>query len=291
MVGATVGRYRILAKLGEGGMGSVWKAEDPLLGRSVALKFLADALTSDRDARARFLREARAASTLEHPGIATVFDTGEADGKTFIAFQLVDGETVAAKVQRGALALSEAVRMAVSAADALHYAHEHGVLHRDVTSRNIMVARDGRVIVVDFGLALPEGHTRVTQSGAAMGTAPYMAPEIALGENADRRSDVYGLGVVLYEMVAGRLPFKGERLQAVLYAAVHTPAQPPSKHREQIPMVLDAITLKALSKSPGERHQSAKELASELSAGEERGAGVCRGDLGGSRRRSRIGSR
>jgi len=279
MVGSTIGRYRILAKLGEGGMGSVWKAEDPLLGRSVALKFLADSLTSDRDARARFLREARAASTLEHPGIATVFDTGEADGKTYIAFQLVDGETVAAKVGRGGLSFSEAVRIALNAADALHHAHERGVLHRDVTSRNIMVAKDGRVIVVDFGLALPEGHTRVTQSGAAMGTAPYMAPEIALGENADRRSDVYGLGVVLYEMVAGRLPFKGERLQAVLYAAVHTPAQPPSTHREQIPAALDAITLKALSKSPGERHQSAREFASELRALARSGAVGPRADI------------
>jgi len=217
MIGRTIGRYRIVARLGEGGMGSVWRADDALLSRPVALKFLPETLAASPEARQRFLREARAASQLDHPGIATVYDTGEADGRVYIALQLIEGETLAERLKRtGWLPIAEAVRIARAAAEALAHAHGKGVLHRDVTSGNLMVTAEGRVVVVDFGLALPEGATRLTQSQTVMGTVAYLAPEVAEGKPGDRRSDLYGLGVVLYEMLTGRLPFAGERREAVL---------------------------------------------------------------------------
>jgi serine/threonine-protein kinase len=264
MIGKTVGRFRITAKLGEGGMGSVWKAEDSLLGRSIALKFLPAALATQPEARRRFLREAQAASALEHPGSATVHEAGEADGLVYIAMQLVDGETLSDLAARGPLPVAEAVRIATSAAEALAHAHTRGVLHRDISARNIMVHRDGRVVVVDFGLALPEGQPRLTQSTAAMGTVAYMSPEVALGKRADRRSDLYGLGVVLYELLTGTLPFEAEQPQALLYATVHAAVEPPSARRGDVPAELDRVVLKALAKDPARRYQTADELAADL---------------------------
>ena len=226
VIGQSIGRFRIVAALGEGGMGTVWRAEDTLLDRSVALKLLTSRLTESDDARARFLREARSAGRLDHPGIGTIYEAGESDGQIFIAMRLVDGGTVADRIAaRGALGLLEAIRIAASAADALAFAHAHGIIHRDVSSRNLMLTSDGEVVVVDFGLALAEGASRLTQSGAAVGTAHYMAPEMILGKDPDRRSDIYSLGVVLYEMVTGSVPFEGERLETILYAAVHNAAE------------------------------------------------------------------
>ena len=273
MIGRTFGRYRIVAALGEGGMGTVWKAEDDLLGRSVALKLLGARLADSDSARSRLLREARAAGALDHPGIGTVYDAGEQDGEIFIAMRLVDGGTVADRIQsQGALGLLDAVRIAASAADALGHAHARGILHRDVSARNLMLTKDGQVIVVDFGLALAEGASRLTQSGTTVGTAYYMAPEIALGQKADRRSDIYSLGAVLYEMLTGAPPFEGDRLQAVLYAAVNTPASPPSVKRPGIPPELDRIALKALAKKPEERYANMEALRDDLDSLEMSGA-------------------
>ena len=267
MIGRTFGRYRIVESLGEGGMGTVWKAEDDLLGRSVALKLLSIRLTDSGSARARLLREARAAGALDHPGIGTVYDAGEQDGEIFIAMRLVDGGTVADRIQsQGALGLLDAVRIAASAADALGHAHARGILHRDVSARNLMLTKDGQVIVVDFGLALAEGASRLTQSGTTVGTAYYMAPEIALGQQADKRSDVYSLGAVLYEMLAGAPPFVGDRLEAVIYAAVHEPAIAPSEKRPGIPAELDRIVVQALAKSPEARYASMEALRDDLDA-------------------------
>ena len=267
MIGRTFGRFRIVGSLGEGGMGTVWKAEDDLLGRSVALKLLSARLADSESARARLLREARAAGALDHPGIGTVYDAGEQDGEIFIAMRLVDGGTVADRIQsQGALGLLDAVRIAASAADALGHAHARGILHRDVSARNLMLTKDGQVIVVDFGLALAEGASRLTQSGTTVGTAYYMAPEIALGQQADRRSDIYSLGAVLHEMLTGAPPFEGDRLQAVLYAAVNTRATPPSTKRPEIPPELDRIVLKALAKKPEERYATMEALRDDLEA-------------------------
>lgn len=264
MLGTTVGRYRIVAKLGEGGMGSVWRAEDPLLGRAVALKFLPQSLASSPAARQRFVREAQAASRLEHAAIATVYDAGEADGQVYIAMQLVPGETVAERVRRGALPLPEAVRIAARCAEALAHAHARGIVHRDVKSSNLMLADGHRVVLVDFGLALPEGQERLTTTGATVGTVAYMAPEVIRGAAGDARADIYGLGVVLYEMLTGTLPFTGERTEALLYAAVHAPVRRPSERRPEVPPELDRVVLSALVKDPAQRYAAAADLAHDL---------------------------
>jgi serine/threonine-protein kinase len=268
-----VGKFRLLARAGQGGMGTVWKAEDSTLGRIVALKFLPEPLAGAADARRRFLREARAASRLTHPGIAAVFETGELAGQPFIAIQWVDGETVADLVAGQPLAVADALRVARDAAVALAHAHSHGVLHRDVSGRNIMVGRDGRVLIVDFGLALPEGTSRITSSSSTIGTMPFLAPEVILGSASTVQSDVYGLGVVLYEMLTGSQPFRGERPEAVLYAAVNETLELPGRRRAGIPPAVDALVATALARDPAARFASAEAFASaldELAAGDLR---------------------
>ncbi len=264
MVGSTVGRYRITGHLGDGGMGSVWEAEDLLLGRTVALKFLPEKLTSDTEARRRFLHEARAASALSHPGIATVFDAGEASGRLYIAVSYIRGVTVSERVAAGPLPIAEAVRIAIDAAEALGHAHARGVVHRDVSGRNVMVAEDGRVVVLDFGLALHQGASRITQGGSVLGTIAYTAPEVVQGAEAGPRSDLYGLGALLYEMLTGTPPHVGERAAAILYDAVHRVPQPPSAGRPEVPRELDRVVLRALAKNPEERYGCAAELVDEL---------------------------
>lgn len=264
MIGRTVGRYRIVAKLGQGGMGSVWKAHDTHLDRVVALKFLPESFAGSAAAKRRFLREARAASVLDHPGVATVFDAGEAEGSSYIAVAFVDGETVSDLASRGPLPVDEAIRITVAAGDALAHAHARRIVHRDVTGRNIMVARDGRVVVLDFGLALPEGASRLTSTGVALGTVAYMAPEVAQGRVADQRSDVYGLGVVLFEMLTGTLPFVRERPEALLYATIHEPPEPPGARRGGVSADLNRIVLKAMAKDPWHRYHAMKEFLADL---------------------------
>ena len=203
-------------------MGAVWRAEDTLLGRHVALKLLKEEIAQSEEFRRRFLREARAASELDHSGIATVFEANEVDGQIYIAFQLVEGKTIREWVAGGPLPTNRALSIALSAADALGHAHSNRVIHRDVTSGNIMVEPSGRVVVVDFGLALPEEQTRLTVGSADMGTPAYMAPESALGEEADQRTDLYGLGRRAlrdaHRPVAIHCPPAGD---AVIYACIH----------------------------------------------------------------------
>lgn len=277
MIGRTVSRYRIESKLGEGGMGSVWLAEDPFLDRKVALKFLSVALGESEEARQRFLREARAACALAHPGIATVYDAGEEEGDIFIAFQYIAGETVNDLVKRAPLDIDRALRLGRETAEALGHAHAKGILHRDVTSRNIMVDGSDRAIVVDFGLALPEGETRITRTGSTLGTMGYLAPEMARGAAGDRRSDLYSLAAVVYEMLTGSLPFNADRAEAVLYAVVHEPAEPPSRRRPELPESADHVLLRALSKNPDLRHDSMDALVADLER-IERGEAVAKFD-------------
>jgi serine/threonine-protein kinase len=265
-VGATVGKFRLLARAGQGGMGLVWKAEDATLGRTVALKFLPETLAGTPEFRRRFLREARAAGRLSHPGVATVFEAGEVEGQPFIAIEWVDGETVSDLVARGPLPVPDALRIARDAAAALAHAHAHGVLHRDVSARNLMVARDGHVAIVDFGLALPEGTSRITSSSSTLGTMPYLAPEVILGGMSTERSDVYSLAVVLYEMLTGTLPFRGERPEAVLYAAVNEPLEPASRRKADIPDDVERVLEMAMARDPAARHASAEALSAALAA-------------------------
>ncbi len=265
-VGSQVGKFRLLAHAGDGGMGSVWKAEDQTLGRIVALKFLPEVLTNAPEARRRFHREARAASRLSHPGIATVFETGEFEGRPFIAIEWIDGETVSDLVARGPLPIADALRIVRDAAAALAHAHSHGVLHRDVSGRNLMVRRDGSVSIVDFGLALPEGTSRITSKSSTVGTIPYLAPEVILGGPSSAQSDVYGLGVVLYQGLTATLPFRGERPESVLYAAVNEPLEPAGMRRAGIPAKVERIVATALARDPAARFASAEKLAAALGA-------------------------
>ncbi len=265
MIGQTIGPYRILTKLGEGGMGTVWKAQHiELPDRLVALKLLAEHLWSSEEARQRFRREAMAVSRLDHPGIATLYHAEQADGRFFLAFKFIDGETVARRTEGGPLALAEAVAVAVDAAEALAHAHAHGVLHRDVTAGNIMIDRQGRGVLVDFGLARSATDTTMTRTGTTQGTLPYLPPEVVKGEAADARSDLYGLGAVLYRMLTGHLPFETGPAEAVLYHILHQRPVAPSALRAEIPPELDDLVLRLLEKSAGDRPASAEELGEAL---------------------------
>jgi tetratricopeptide (TPR) repeat protein len=266
MIGRSVSRYRIVGLLGRGGMATVWKAEDELLGRTIALKLLNDDLASSATARRRFLREARAASLLDHHGICRVYDAGEVDGQAYIALSWLDGQTISALCERAPLAVAEVMRIGVAVAEALGFAHARGVIHRDVTGRNIMVTHDDRVVVLDFGLALAVGFTRLTSSRMQVGTLPYLSPEVARGEAADARTDLYGLGVVLYEAATGSLPFVNERSEGVLYNIVHQPPEPPSCRRRDIGAALESVILRLLSKSPDGRYEQASSVVAALAA-------------------------
>ena len=265
-VGARLAQFELLSRAGQGGMGMVWKARDTRIGRVVALKVLPEAVASDPAARRRFLREARSAGRLAHPGIATVFEAGEIEGRLYLAIQWIEGETVSDLVARGPLTVPDSLRIVRHAATALAHAHAHAVLHRDISGRNIMVGRDGHVSIVDFGLALPEGTSRITSKSSTLGTLPYLAPEVILGGPSTARSDVYGLGVVLYEMLTATLPFRGERAETVLYAAVNETLEPPSRRRAGIPAEVEEVVVIALARDPAARYASAETFATAAGA-------------------------
>ena len=264
------GRYRILSPLGSGGMADVYLAEDERLGRKVAVKVLKARLAADDEFVERFRIEARAAASLNHSSIVAVYDRGTADGAdggdgaTYIAMEYVAGESLKQRLRRdGALPPDEAVQIALAVLSALGAAHERRIVHRDVTSYNVMLAKDGRVVVTDFGIARM-GDSALTRTGAMMGTSSYLSPEQAQGRPADERSDLYSLGVVLYEMLTGRVPFKGETDVAV--AMQHVQAAPPNP-RTLTPAVSEALAgavMRALSKDPADRFQDADEFAAAL---------------------------
>jgi serine/threonine-protein kinase len=264
MIGQLVGRFRIVAKLGEGGMGSVWRADDPLLGRSVALKFLSAEMETFPEARRHFIHEARATSALDHPGLARVYDAGEYKGRLFIAIAYIEGRTICDIVAAGPLALAEAVRLTAEAAEALEYAHVRGIIHRDISARNLMRSNDGRAIVIDFGVAALRDTTAPTSAGTAVGTMAYTSPEVLCGGCASRLSDLYGLGVVLYEMVTGRLPFSGDQPAALVYSIVNQRPAPPRAARPEVSTSLQRLILRLLAKDPSQRYPSAAELAAAL---------------------------
>ncbi|MBN1504776.1 MAG: serine/threonine protein kinase, partial [Candidatus Eisenbacteria bacterium] len=273
MIGKTVSHYRVLEKLGEGGMGVVYKAQDTKLERLVALKFLAPELTRDPSARDRFIHEAKAASALDHPNICTVHEIDEADGQTFIAMACVDGQTLRHRLGSGPLKLDEAVDIAAQVAQGLQEAHEKGVVHRDVKSSNIMLTPKGQVKIMDFGLAKLAGGPRVTKTGTSVGTAAYMSPEQAQGEAVDQRTDIWSLGVIIYEMVTGRLPFAGDYEQSVVYSILNEAPEPITAVRSGVPMELERIVGKALEKEPKRRYQRAEDLLVDLRNFQDRSPG------------------
>ncbi len=264
MVGQTISHYRITEKLGEGGMGVVYKAEDLNLGRAAALKFLTREALGDERHRERFLREAKAAASLNHPNVCTVYGIHVDEEQPFLAMEFVDGEDVKRKVDAGPLDVDTALDIAGQAGLGLQAAHEKGVVHRDIKSANLMVTKQGYVKVADFGLALVADWSRRTQKDQMPGTPAYMSPEQAMGEAVDRRTDIWALGVVLYEMVTGRLPFEGEYQQAVLYGVINEQQKPMTALRVDVPIELDRIVAKALAKDPGDRYQQVEEMLVDL---------------------------
>ena len=265
MVGSTVSHYRILEKLGGGGMGVVYKAEDTRLKRTVALKFLPPELTRDPEAKERFIHEAQAASALQHNNICVVHDIDEtSDGQMFISMEYLEGETLKKKIERGPLRVHEAIDIAVQVAQGLTEAHKHGIIHRDIKPANIMVTSDGVAKIVDFGLAKLTGRTMLTKAGSTLGTAAYMSPEEARGETADQRTDIWSLGVVLYEMLTGRRPFEADYENALLYGILNTEPEPLTGLRSGIPMEVESIVRKCMAKLPGSRYQHVDDLLVDL---------------------------
>jgi serine/threonine protein kinase/tetratricopeptide (TPR) repeat protein len=265
MIGQTVSHYRILEKLGEGGMGVVYKAEDIRLNRDVALKFLPPTLTADSDARQRFLREAQAASALDHPNICTVHDVGDTeDGETYIVMACYDGQTLKKSIEQGPLDIDRALEIAIQVAAGLSRAHGAGIVHRDLKPANIFVTTHGEVKILDFGLAKVAGQSLLTGTGTTMGTAAYMSPEQARSEQVDGRTDVWSLGVVLYEMITGQRPFQSDYEQALVYSILNEEPRPARSLRNEIPEVVEQIVAKALAKKPEERYQTIDDLLSDL---------------------------
>ena len=264
MIGQTISHYKITGKLGEGGMGVVYKAEDIKLRRIVALKFLSTAALGDEDEKARFSREAQAAAMLDHPNIAAVHDIEEMDGRTFMAMAFIDGPTIGEKVKERPLKMEEALDIAIQICEGLKEAHEQGVTHRDVKPANIMLTRKGRVKITDFGLAHLAGRSKLTKSGTTLGTPAYMSPEQALGEPTDRRSDVWGVAIVLYEMLAGRPPFVSEHEQAIIYSIINEDPEPLTAVRTGLPTELDRVMFKGLAKRPAERYQHVDDMLVDL---------------------------
>jgi serine/threonine-protein kinase len=263
--GTVVSHYEILGKIGEGGMGVVYRARDTKLGRNVALKFLPGDLTRDREARGRFVQEARAASALDHPNICTIYEIGDSeDERMFIAMACYDGETLADRIARGPLPLSDAVDVALQVAKGLDRAHRKGIVHRDIKPANIMLLSDGPVKIMDFGLAKLAGEIGVTRAGTTVGTVAYMSPEQARGEEVDSRSDLWSLGVVLYEMLTGERPFTGDNWQVVLGSITRDEPAPLTASRRDVPQELLAAVVRCLRKEKELRYQTASELVPDL---------------------------
>ena len=258
------GRYTIIEEMGRGGMGVVYKAEDTKLKRSVALKFLPSGLTHIPEVNERFMREAQAAAALDHPNICTVYEFDKAEDTSFISMAYIEGQSLKKKIESGPLDLEEALGIAEQVAEGLQEAHKKGVVHRDIKSANIMVDVRGQAKIMDFGLARVLGSTLVTQEGMTMGTVTYMSPEQAKGEKVDHRTDIWSLGVVLYEMITGNLPFKGEHEQAIVYSILKEKPEPITNIKADIPVSIEQVVSKALEKNPEKRYQQAEELLDDL---------------------------
>ncbi len=262
MIGKTILQYEIVEQLGEGGMGVVYKAKDTKLDRFVALKFLPPSAASTDSDRQRFMQEAKAAATLSHPNICTIYDVQEFEGQLFIAMEYIEGDTL--RDRKNNISFKQSIDIGIQIAEALAAAHEKGIVHRDIKPENVMLRKDGRAQIMDFGLAKQQGASRLTKQGSTVGTIGYMSPEQVQGFNVDHRTDIFSFGVLLYELVSGQSPFKGLHETAIIYEIVNVDAEPVSIVKPDLPTDLDAILLECLAKDPDERYQSAKEIVKDL---------------------------
>jgi serine/threonine protein kinase/tetratricopeptide (TPR) repeat protein len=262
--GMTVSHYRMERKIGAGGMGEVFLAQDTRLNRNVALKFLSPEYTSDPAVKSRFMREAQAAAALSHPNIITVYEVAEHQNRSYIVMEYVEGESLKELITKRDLRISELIDIAMQISQGLAKAHEAEIIHRDIKPQNVLIDKDGRARIVDFGLAKLKGDVKITQSGSGLGTVSYLSPEQAQGEQVDRRSDIFSLGVMLYEMITGRLPFQGEHQAAILNSIVNEQPQPSARYNNRVSQELQRIVTKTLSKDKAERYQHADDLLADL---------------------------
>jgi serine/threonine-protein kinase len=271
----TLGKYTLGALLGQGGMGAVYRSHHPLLNRPVAIKVMLANIAADPQAHQRFLREAQVVAVLSHPHIVNIFDVDVQDGQPYIVMDFAPGGSLAGRLQAGPLRLDEALRLAIPLADALAYAHGQGLIHRDLKPANVLLQLDGSPVLADFGLARPviaNSAAQLTATGAMMGTLAYMAPEQFSGRPADARVDLYAFGVMLYEMLTGRVPFEGDSAQ-IMYGHLQQPP-PPRQLNPALPAAVERLILRLLEKNPDLRLQSAAELAAELRALQSAGAAI-----------------
>ncbi|MEN8192030.1 MAG: protein kinase [Bacteroidota bacterium] len=264
MIDQTISHYKIIEKLGSGGMGDVYKAEDTKLKRIVALKFLPTALTRDKEARQRFIHEARTASALDHPNIGTIYEIDEHDGSYFIAMAYYEGETLKEKIDRGPLDIAEALDIESRILKGLEKAHSKNIIHRDIKPSNILITKEGEVKIIDFGLAKLKGNTILTKKSTTMGSISYMSPEQTEGGTVDYRTDIWSAGVVLYEMLAGERPFKADYEQAIMYQILNEQPEFITKIRGDVPQEVQQILEKALAKKPEKRFLAIEEMLAEL---------------------------
>ena len=265
---AQLGRYRILGELGRGAMGVVYRAEDPALERQLAIKtiFVPADDTDRKEYEARFTQEAKAAGKLGHPGIVTIYDVGREGGMVYMAMELLEGVDLGTQTAERRLSVTEAVGIVERVADALAFAHDRGVVHRDIKPPNIMLVGDGRVKIMDFGIARMRSSDLKTQTGMMMGTPRYMSPEQVAGRAVDQRSDIFSLGTVLYELLTGTKLFSGNDATEIMYNVSQLRPVPPSRINRKVPSMLDLVVAKALEKDAGERYQDAHQFSADLRA-------------------------
>ncbi|MGB6032588.1 MAG: protein kinase, partial [Bacteroidota bacterium] len=279
MIGQTISRYKILEKLGEGGMGVVYKAEDTRLHRPVALKFLPSSTRITSEDKERFVHEAEAAASLDHANICTIYEIDEVDGNLFIAMAYLEGQELQELLASGPMDLPQAIDLATQIAEGLNAAHKRGIVHRDIKNSNVLVTPEGQAKIMDFGLAKKSGRKQLTTTGSTLGTVPYMSPEQARGEDVDHRTDIWSFGILLYEMLAGRLPFRSDYNEALVYSILNENPPPLDSLRDDIPTDLAVVIERCLEKDREARYESVAELLADLrqvGGGSGTGQGVSR---------------
>ena len=264
IIGQKVLHYKIMEKLGEGGMGVVYKAEDTKLKRDVAIKFLPHQISANKEERQRFQIEAQAAAALNHPNIATIYAIEESDDEVFIAMEYINGIELKDKISKSKPGIDESLNIIEQISQGLGAAHQKGITHRDIKSSNVMITPTGQIKIMDFGLAKVRGVSQITKFGTTLGTTAYMSPEQARGEHVDQRTDIWSLGVIAFELLTGKTPYEGEFEQAIIYSILNEEPKSPITLRKEIPIKLDKIIMKMLTKNKEHRYQNTEEIINDI---------------------------